>query len=86
MVAANETRDGMEDFAGEVLHGTHIDCATQLRESSRDLRLRWRIVLSLQEEWNDAKDVSFLSYSLKTPTRIWPQPYVPAPFESKAYE
>ena len=42
MVAANKTRDRMEDFDGEVLHGNHIDCATQVRKYSRE------IILSLQ--------------------------------------
>ena len=40
MVAANKTRDGMEDFDGEVLHRSHIDCATQVREYSGEFRLK----------------------------------------------
>ena len=31
MVAADKTRNGVENLDGEVLQGSHIDCATQVR-------------------------------------------------------
>ena len=40
MVAANKMGDGMEDFDGEVLHRSHIDYATQVREYSGEFRLK----------------------------------------------
>ena len=51
MMAANKTRNGMEDFDREVLHRSHIDCATQVGEYSGkcsdefsgEFRLKWRM-------------------------------------------
>ena len=51
MMAANKTRNGMEDFDGEVLHRSHIDWATQVREysggcsdeCSGEFGLEWRM-------------------------------------------
>lgn len=39
MVAANKIRNGQEDFVRETLHGSHVDCARQVREYRRECRL-----------------------------------------------
>lgn len=61
MVAANKTRDGMEDFDGEVLHRSHIDCATQVREYSGEFRLKREQGLQLavrSDIWIDMRNDS----------------------------
>ena len=39
MIAANKMRNAMEDFEREILYGSHVRCASQVREYSREFRL-----------------------------------------------
>ena len=63
MVATNKTRNGVEDLDGEVLQGSHIDCATQVREYSREFRLQWRLVSNLQSGHEYVGTLRYLLYS-----------------------
>lgn len=50
MVAANEMRNGMEDFGREVLHGKHVDCAKQTQ-----VKARMASYLELQSDYEDIR-------------------------------
>ena len=80
MVAANKTRNGMEDLDGEVLQGSHIDCARQVREYSRLLGLIGESsLICSQVIWNDSRGVlyspvRYFTFNRKRGMRS--QPYV----------